>query len=105
MSEKEKRPSDYLGRKECLQCGAIGDLHQHHLDWNHDNNDPSNVVLLCETCHTFIHRDSGYLTRDDILRNRAWIEEQDPNRSRRDRAELVRRKQMNRVEGQMDLFD
>lgn len=31
-------------------------LDVHHLDGNRENNDPSNLAILCPTCHALIHR-------------------------------------------------
>jgi len=29
--------------------------HIHHVDGNHDNDDPGNLLLVCPTCHTHLH--------------------------------------------------
>lgn len=35
-------------------------LQVHHIDHNRDNNDISNLVILCPTCHSGVHK--GYVT-------------------------------------------
>jgi len=43
------------GRKmECEWCGSEGDsrhIHMHHIDHDHENHDPSNLLLLCYHCN------------------------------------------------------
>jgi hypothetical protein len=36
----------------CERCGAPG-VHRHHKDDNPENNEPSNVVILCFACHMY----------------------------------------------------
>ena len=48
-------------RKEtCERCSFIPErllqLHVHHLDHDHTNNDPENLQTLCANCHALIHR-------------------------------------------------
>lgn len=45
-------------RAACEQCGAAPGgrrLHVHHRDENPYNNDPSNLITLCTTCHYAQH--------------------------------------------------
>lgn len=35
----------------CECCGFTEDLQVHHKDWNHINNDPTNLQMLCKYCH------------------------------------------------------
>ena len=40
----------------CNICGATTEnLEIHHIDQNRDNNKPSNLITLCESCHQRIH--------------------------------------------------
>lgn len=41
----------------CYYCGFQSDRYQevHHLDHNHENNDPSNLVTVCPLCHQNHH--------------------------------------------------
>lgn len=46
----------------CSRCNYspedIIEIDVHHVDENHDNNDPTNLVSLCACCHRLVH--SGY---------------------------------------------
>lgn len=42
------------GKCECCDYDEVLDLH--HIDGNHDNNDPTNHGVLCPNCHAKIHR-------------------------------------------------
>ena len=39
----------------CLDCGSNKGLCVHHLDWNKQNNEHSNLMLLCRSCHQSRH--------------------------------------------------
>ncbi|WEL29867.1 HNH endonuclease signature motif containing protein [Haloferax volcanii] len=43
------------GRYRCPGCGCgrseVQSFHVHHLDGNKENNDESNLVALCSSCH------------------------------------------------------
>ena len=54
-----KSPS--MHRQKPLGC------HIHHIDWNHKNNNPSNIICVPELVHVIIHK-CGYLTREEIVR-------------------------------------
>ena len=48
-----------LGPWKCKECGDLiwaMNLHIHHLDYDHSNNDPNNLVPLHETCHKRLHK-------------------------------------------------
>ena len=40
---------------KCMVCSFSKIVCVHHLDENHNNNEPSNLVVLCPNCHTMIH--------------------------------------------------
>ena len=40
----------------CENCGTNKDLQIHHIDKNRNNNQLSNLVLLCRSCHSKEHR-------------------------------------------------
>ena len=41
--------------KKCIICGEENILSVHHVDEDHSNNDPSNLVPLCPTHHQYLH--------------------------------------------------
>lgn len=42
-------------KENCEICGCVTDLEVHHIDKNHENNDPENLMTLCESCHQLVH--------------------------------------------------
>lgn len=44
---------------ECSVCGVTHSLERHHRDENPANNEPSNVQIVCKTCHKNIHVANG----------------------------------------------
>jgi hypothetical protein len=42
-------------RDACEECRTKLDLHVHHKDRNPANNDPSNLAVLCASCHLKLH--------------------------------------------------
>ena len=53
-------------KKECVICGEKTVIDVHHLDLNHFNNDPKNLIPLCPTHHMYIHRNHKELIEDKI---------------------------------------
>ena len=45
-----------LQRTQCEICGESGKLDVHHIDGNFQNNNLSNLKVLCRSCHMKIHR-------------------------------------------------
>lgn len=44
--------------EHCARCGydeELCSLHVHHIDNNHENNDPNNLIVLCGNCHVALH--------------------------------------------------
>jgi hypothetical protein len=41
--------------KRCVVCNETKIVAVHHYDFNHNNNDPANLVPLCPTHHTYVH--------------------------------------------------
>ena len=39
----------------CGYCESISSLHVHHIDQNHDNDSPDNLLVLCANCHFGLH--------------------------------------------------
>ena len=40
---------------ECQECGTTERLHVHHIDRTPSNNDPTNLMTLCASCHIRLH--------------------------------------------------
>jgi len=57
----------------CQKCGSKENIHIHHIDWNKENNELDNLVLLCSSCHSTLHAYVPlYLRRvvfDDFMQN------------------------------------
>lgn len=55
--------SDYRGnydavhgeRKACSDCGGTRNVVVHHKDRNRKNNEESNLIYLCRSCHAKLH--------------------------------------------------
>jgi hypothetical protein len=41
--------------KKCVVCGEFKILAVHHINNNHDDNNPVNLVPLCPTHHVYVH--------------------------------------------------
>jgi len=49
----------YFNRQsDCQQCGSVKKLDVHHKDKDYTNNEPENLILLCRSCHTKLHREN-----------------------------------------------
>jgi len=51
FNEHLKRLIRERDRNTCQKCWELGNS-VHHIDYNKENNNPSNLVTLCETCHS-----------------------------------------------------
>ncbi len=57
--------------RHCYACGHNRILEVHHLDGNHTNNNPDNLIPLCPTHHKMIHskwKNEVY----DLLKNKQF---------------------------------
>jgi len=45
-----------IKRAECEVCGFELGLEIHHIDWNHQSNNPDNLQILCKYCHVQVHK-------------------------------------------------
>lgn len=41
--------------RKCVICGSTENMHTHHIDGNHSNNDLSNLQWMCGSCHSKLH--------------------------------------------------
>ena len=65
---RERRRKRYLRKKygesasivlerdnyECQKCGSK-EAHIHHIDWDKENNNLDNLIVLCNSCHQKLH--------------------------------------------------
>lgn len=56
MSRQYRKTFRAVHIQECCHCKSTNDLEVHHVDFNHENNKPQNLVGLCHSCHVAIHR-------------------------------------------------
>ena len=54
-------------KKECLICGESRIVEVHHIDENHENNEPRNLAPLCSTHHRYWHSRYKYLVEQQVL--------------------------------------
>lgn len=47
----------------CATCGTTDNLCVHHKDEDHTNNVPSNLEILCMSCHTSLHKQAWWNAR------------------------------------------
>ena len=40
----------------CALCGSRKALTEHHIDWNRENNDYSNRIVICDKCHVKVNK-------------------------------------------------
>ena len=67
----------FLKKRKCFLCDSEENIEEHHIDWNHKNNSPSNRLLLCKRCQVEIHRDPrdyhNYLNLEELRKLRDKI--------------------------------
>jgi hypothetical protein len=56
----------HFHKKECVVCGENNIVEVHHLDENHNNNSPSNLIPLCPTHHRYWHSRYKHLIEDKV---------------------------------------
>lgn len=54
----------------CFLCGELG-YEIHHIDYNKDNNDKNNLMLLCKSCHAKTNSSRAYWEK--YLKNKMEI--------------------------------
>lgn len=61
---------------KCVVCEENKIISIHHIDENHENNDPKNLIILCPTHHQYLHskyKDDVQPIVDDYV-SRRWDE-------------------------------
>lgn len=54
---RERRPYRGIVEKvECRDCGGKLNLAIHHDNWDHYDNRPENLIVLCVGCHSRVHK-------------------------------------------------
>jgi len=54
---KAKRPyRNKIKKEECNTCGSRQNLCIHHVDFDHYNDNPENLKILCVSCHLSYHK-------------------------------------------------
>ncbi len=67
------------GNASCYLCGSNDNLHRHHVDWIHSNNELSNIIIVCKRCHTELHK-VGLLDVEELESLRKKVMSRDPSR-------------------------
>jgi hypothetical protein len=58
---------------KCFVCERmVTRLHGHHVNWDHRDNRPGNVVSVCGTCHRIIH-ESGWWSLSQLIDARSVV--------------------------------
>ena len=52
-----------LEKEACAQCGSSENLGIHHRDFDHYNNEESNLEVLCVGCHMSLHKQAYWDAR------------------------------------------
>lgn len=50
----------------CEICGSAKRLHVHHINFNHKDNQPHNLQLVCKSCHSKIHSFANHLNSAEV---------------------------------------
>lgn len=75
FAKKRNKPENYKNYrticfsnhiKECVICKENKIVTVHHMDNNHNNNDPKNLVPLCPTHHQYWHSKYRNLIREKV---------------------------------------
>jgi len=57
----------HFHKKECIICQENNIVTVHHLDENHNNNDPSNLIPLCPTHHQYWHSRYKHIIEKKVI--------------------------------------
>lgn len=56
----------HYNEKKCVVCDEKNIVEVHHLDLDHNNNKPDNLIPLCPTHHSYLHFGFDNLIKDQI---------------------------------------
>jgi HNH endonuclease len=63
----------HFHKKECVVCGETNIVSVHHLDENHNNNSPDNLIPMCPTHHQYWHSRFKHLVEEKVMAYiKAW---------------------------------
>jgi hypothetical protein len=54
-----------IAKDACVRCGVTENLCIHHKDEDHTNNVPSNLEVMCMSCHSAMHKTEWWRSRKD----------------------------------------
>lgn len=60
-------------KKECIICGEKNIVEVHHMDGDHENIKPENLIPLCPTHHKYIHCKYKKLIINDVMKYICWF--------------------------------
>lgn len=63
-------------KESCELCSSINNLAIHHKDFDHYNNEPSNLQIVCLSCHSRIHKNEYWR---QIKENGVYTKGNSPN--------------------------
>ena len=55
----------------CFICKGIVDLELHHKDFNSQNNQAKNLLILCRKCHRLVHSSVSFESDIDIIKKKS----------------------------------
>ena len=58
--------------KKCSICGNTKNVHVHHIDEDHNNNDFDNLIYLCYLCHNKKHKKDRDNKARFLKKERKW---------------------------------
>lgn len=53
--------------KKCVICGESNIVAVHHLDEDHSNNDPANLIPICPTHHSYMHSSYKHMIEKQVI--------------------------------------
>jgi len=63
-------------QEKCKGKFSLEDLLIHHMDFNDENNNPKNLITLCQKCHIYFHRNKKFHSEKPFYRKEYEEEQQ-----------------------------